>query len=119
MKEVIISDHFILWGSITLAIVGLVILFFLSTILSDDLSMSGLIQGTDDGEVVTVKGVVKRVTQMENVAFISLSTEQLVDATVFTSDLDLKKGVIVEVTGKVQEYKGKKSIVVDTVKSVG
>jgi DNA/RNA endonuclease YhcR with UshA esterase domain len=118
MKEVIISDRFILWGSITLAVVGLVVLFFLSTILSDDLSMSGLIQGTDDGEKVTVKGVVKRVTQKENVAFVSLSTEQLVDATVFTSDLDLKKGMTVEVTGKIQKYKGKKSIVVDKVKGV-
>ena len=114
MKEVEIKDTFILSFSLIVAVVGVVVLFFLSTMMEDDLSFSGLIQGTDDGNIVDVKGVIQKKTVRDNVVFLTLATETFVDATVFTSDdLDVVEGEHVFLRGEVQTYEGKKSLIVE------
>lgn len=120
VEELEIQDKTILQLAVILSLVGVFALFLISRMYADDFALVGLIQGAEDGAVVSVQGTVQRITVKDNVVFLSLATETVVDATVFTDEqLSLSEGERVKIVGKVNTYKDKKSIVVDQLEKVG
>ena len=70
-------------------------------------------------ETVKLVGTVTKVRQMDRVSFITVSGQKEVesDVIVFPEDnIFIKEGDIVEITGDVEEYKGKKEVIANKVK---
>jgi aspartyl/asparaginyl-tRNA synthetase len=110
------DEKSILKISIVAIIIGMVFLFFYSGEI--DIQAVERIDTAIPEETVEMSGVVSRVTQMEKVAFIELVGErkEKVDVIIFKDDdIFLKEGDLIEVSGTVEEYEGKKEIIANSV----
>mgnify|MGYP001616989602 FL=1 len=74
----------------------------------------------NEGESVKLNGIVGKITQMENVAFIELNFETPVTIVVFKDDnLTLNAGDNIEIFGKVEYYNGKEEIIAQKIRVIG
>ena len=120
MEELTIKDKFLLTGAVIVAIAGCIILLIISRIYQERLPSNVLLTLTEEGETVKMSGLIGKITTANNTLFLRLKTETFVDATVFkTNTLDIKEGDRITMIGKVNTYKGKKSIIVDEIERTG
>jgi len=70
---------------------------------------------------VKLNGVVTKITDRGSVVFIEVNQQNPVNVVLFTDDdnLKLKSGDSIEVTGEVQEYKGKNEIIAQKIRVTG
>lgn len=69
-------------------------------------------------ETVLLKGVINRVSQHDKVIFLEMLGERIekVDIVLFNDEeVFVKEGDYAEITGTVEEYKGKKEIIADKI----
>ena len=68
-----------------------------------------------------LNGVVTKITDRGSVVFIEVNQQNPVNVVLFTDDdnLKLKSGDSIEVTGEVQEYKGKNEIIAQKIRVTG
>ena len=69
-------------------------------------------------ETIKLSGTVTKVRQMDKVSFITVSGHKEVesDVIVFPDEkIFIKEGNLVEITGSVEEYKGKKEVIANSV----
>lgn len=98
-------------------IVGLVVLYFISSKIEiGDYKPSLLNKNV--GENVRLQGRITKITQSDNVASVEISQEIPITVVLFSGSNDLKEGDIVEIMGKVQEYKGKEEIIADKIRII-
>ena len=102
--------------SIITIIVGLGILAFYV----DEVSLEGVarLEELPDAKSVRLQGIVEKVTQIDNVIFLKVKGEEIVinDVVVFDDEpLYVKEGNYVEIDGIVEEYKGKKEVIANSV----
>jgi len=101
------------------SLVGLIALYFISTKIEiKDYNPSKL--GNNIGDDVNLKGIVTKITNKGNVAFLDISQQNSVSVVLFSpgDNLKLKNGDNVEVIGKVQEYNGRNEIIAQKVRVV-
>lgn len=90
------------------SLVGLAALFFISRSLEIDNYKPGLGAGSD----VKVSGKIQEISARDGVAFITLDYETPIEIVLFTKEtVGLKENDYVEVTGKIDEYRGKEEII--------
>lgn len=96
------------------AVVGIVILYFVSSGLEIKESLINQLDSVPDGDEVLVRGVVKAVTNKDKVAFLEVAQEEVktVSVVLFKDDnISLAVGDYVEVEGTTETYLGKKEII--------
>lgn len=93
------------------AVLGTALLMFLA----DKIEVKeSNINELEDGDDAKVSGVIKRITNVGNLTFIEIETTQIITALAF-DNVNLEKGSYIEVIGSVQEYEGKKELIIDEI----
>ena len=101
------------------SLVGLVILYFISTKIEIN-DYKPNILSKNVGEDVKLQGTIAKITDKGNVVFIDVSQQNPATVVLFASNdnLNLKNGDNVEVIGKVQEYNGKNEIIAQKIRVI-
>ena len=100
------------------ALIGLVILYFISTKIEVKDYKPNLLN-KNIGDDVRLQGIVTKVTDKGDVIFIEVNQKVPIDVVVFAKDsLELKNGDNIEVLGKVQEYNGKNEVIANRIRVV-
>lgn len=99
------------------SLIGIGVLFYISSAISIDQTVIDRID--EIGSDVSVVGQITGITKTEKTTIIELSQKQDILVLLFgESEIALKKGDLIEVTGEVKEYEGKKEIVASKVRLV-
>ncbi len=101
------------------SLVGLVLLYFISTKI-DVKDYKPSLLNKDVGDDVKLTGRVSKITDRGNVVFIEVDQQSPVNVVLFTGsdNLKLSNGDNVEVIGRVQEYNGKNEIIAKKIRLV-
>lgn len=102
--------------SFLLVFLGLAFLFFYAE--EVDLKVVENLDTSLPEEAVKVRGIVQSINKQEKVLFLNLEAErmEIMDIIVFPEEeLFLQEGDYVEITGTVEEYKGKKEVIASTI----
>lgn len=101
--------------SIGVIIIGLALLFFYAQTITLPVSEEVTSAAT---EAILMKGTVKNLQVTDKAVFFELEGEKVVKTEVILfpdSSIYLREGDHVELTGQVEEYKGKKEVVADKI----
>ncbi len=101
------------------SIVGLVVLFFISSNINVQEIDVGKITDSDVGKEVRVIGKILRVSDTEKVMFLEVGQEKVDDVSVVLfkeEPINLKEGDYVELLGEIDEYNGEYNIIANAVK---
>ena len=117
------DENFLLKVSIACSIIGLAVLYIISgRFTPDEASISKITMGQAEGVVVT-SGRISSITENENVLILELQKNEKISVVMFRDDypdyMALNKGDLVEVSGKVEDYRGKKEIIAENVRFLG
>lgn len=96
------------------SVIGVVLLFFISSQLSVGEQVISQLDELPEGKEVEVTGVVLRVSDTEKVMFLEIAEEKIEDVTVVLfkdGKVDVKEGDVVTIVGSLEEYQGKKEII--------
>ena len=106
------KDKTLMRASLAVSLTGIIALFILTNII--EIPEQKIIDA-EEGDV-RITGTIDQLRESKGIMFFSLhdNTGQI-DAVLFDDSINLKKGQRVEVTGSVENYKGKKQIVADAV----
>ncbi|MBI4153295.1 hypothetical protein HY497_02115 [Candidatus Woesearchaeota archaeon] len=107
-------DKTLLRVALLVSIIGMVLLFFISSQLSAGEQTISQLDELPEGKEIKVTGVVLRVNDAENVVFLDIAEEKIEDVTVVLfkdGKVDVKEGDVVTVVGSLEEYEGKKEII--------
>ena len=108
------DDKTLLRTALIGTIVGVVLLYFISSQLSVGEQVIAQLDELPEGKEVKVTGVVLRVNDAEKVMFLNIAEEKIEDVTVVlfkSGKVDVKEGDVVTVVGSLEEYEGKKEII--------
>ena len=97
-------------------IMGLVFLFLYSQTI--DLKQVGHLEDAFINEQVKINGIIEQITTTEKATFLKISGSKTdtFDIILFPEEeIELNKGDLVEITGKVEEYNGRKEIIASEV----
>ena len=103
------------------SLVGIVVLFFVSEKISISQVDLDRIDEMDIGTDVKIIGRIERATDTEKVMFLEIGQEKIEKVTVILfkdSDISLKEGDYVEITGEIEDYNGKREIIANKVRIV-
>ena len=113
------KENILLKIALICSLAGLLILYFISAKIDlKDYKPSEL--NKNIGDDVKLKGTVNKITEKDDVVFIEVSHQSPITVVLFTENFNsnLKEGDTVEVTGEVQEYRGKNEIIADKIRVV-
>ncbi len=105
------------------SLVGLVALYFISTRIRIEDYNPNFNMNIDIGKDVELKGIITKITEKDNVAFVELNQLFPITVVVFRDDQDkenlkLKTNQSIEVIGKIQSYKGKNEVIAQKLRLV-
>lgn len=112
------QDKTLLKISVICSITGIIVLF----LISDNISLSATdiskIQESELGKQIKIKGKVDSLTDKENLMFLTISQEKIETISVVlfkNSDIAIKEGDIIELTGTLEDYEGKREILANRI----
>lgn len=110
------KDKTLLMIAMIVSLVGLSILSIYAQRASPALSnISTVMECTlPEGTVVSLKGEVKSINVRGNISMMSISQQSSIDLVAFER-LDINKGQIIRVEGKVEDYNGRREILVSKI----
>ena len=98
------------------SIIGIVMLLFVAKTASIPEKTISQMQETKNEQIIKIKGTIKNIQERENIITAELVQPMSQQITIFDDGIiNFTNNSFVEVTGQVQVYKGKKSIVVDKI----
>ena len=103
------------------SLVGIVVLFFVSEKISISQVDLDRIDEMDIGTDVKIIGRIERATDVEKVMFLEIGQEKIEKVTVILfkdSDISLKEGDYVEVTGEIDDYNGEREVIANKVRII-
>jgi aspartyl/asparaginyl-tRNA synthetase len=115
------DDSTLFKSSISFAVIGLIILFFISEKIEIDEAAIDRLDEIEIGTTVKIKGHVEDVQNLEKVAFLKIAQEKIetVSVVLFKEEnISLNKGDYIEVVGEIEDYEGKKEIIGNLVKRI-
>ena len=98
--------------SLFVSLGGLLLLYYLSSGVNLD-AITG-IEEVEENKEVLVRGKLGKVKELDKVAFLEIWREKIMKTSVVLfkdSNISLKPGDYVEITGTVEDYQGKKEII--------
>ena len=109
-------DRTLLRGALFLSLIGILLLYFLQQTLLPPLETINDWNQQDMGKLVRTRGVIQRVSVQNNKTYITLNQTCFLTVILPKPNL-LPSGIEIEVTGKYNEYTGKKEIQADTIRT--
>ncbi len=110
------KEKFLLKIGFICSIIGIISLYIISSNIEISESSLNKINNENIDETIKVKGIITRQTNLENMIILNLKQENEITVIMFnTNTSELKQGDTIEVTGKVEEYKGEEEIIADEV----
>lgn len=113
------KESIILKIALICSLVGLVVLYFISSKIEiKDYKPPSLSKNI--GEDVRLDGVVTKITDRGSVVFIDVIHQSPITVVLFSDDdnLKLKNGDNIEVVGEVQEYNGREEIIAEKIRVI-
>lgn len=105
--------------SIICSVIGLIILALLANNLEPNLKEIKEIDEKSLEEIVKVQGRIVFIKKYESLTILTLDDGTGKIDSVYYKDLEIKEDILVEVIGKVVEYKGKIEIEINKIKILG
>jgi aspartyl/asparaginyl-tRNA synthetase len=110
------DENILLKVALSVSVIGIIVLFLISTQIElSDTTIEKITSGSAEDKV-SVTGTIKSIRQTGSATFILLTQASDLDVVVFSENLSMDVGETIKVTGKVQDYKGKKEIMADSIK---
>lgn len=110
------NDKFLIKVSFVCSLLGLLLLFIVTSFIEADEIKISEIDNNEDKDVV-VRGKVISIKNFDNLAIVEIAEIKSVNVVVFDKKLiNFKSGENVVVSGEVKDYKGKLEIVADKIK---
>jgi DNA/RNA endonuclease YhcR with UshA esterase domain len=109
------KDDVLLKISLISALLGIVILFIFSKTTNVDSNTISNIDSTGSDSIIKINGVVTDVSVRGSTTTFNVAQLDKINVFVFDSNISLMKGDYIEVTGKMQEYNGKTSLIADKI----
>ncbi|RJQ15550.1 hypothetical protein C4573_05315 [Candidatus Woesearchaeota archaeon] len=106
------EDKTLLTIALIISSLGIVFLFFIVQFSSLESISLDNIETVDEDTTIKIVGTVERISAKENATFLDISQKTTITAVIF-ENVSVQKGNLVEITGKLSEYKGEKEIIVD------
>lgn len=102
--------------ALSFSLLGLITLFAITQgIKPEELKPDELMQA-EEGRIVRIKGVVSGVKDYGKTAIIEVAHPKTTEVLLFkSSDLSLREGEFVEITGEISEYNGRKEVIASEV----
>ena len=99
--------------AIFVSVIGIIVLYIISNSIEiNDITIQK-ITNEEISKSVKIKGKIKDIRETDSVTFIVIEETSEITGIVFDKNLSINKGDIVEITGKVEDYKGKQEIIID------
>jgi DNA/RNA endonuclease YhcR with UshA esterase domain len=111
----VMKDDVLLKISLISALLGIVILFIFSKTTNVDSNTISNIDSTGSDSIIKINGVVTDVSVRGSTTTFNVAQLDKINVFVFDSNISLMKGDYIEVTGKMQEYNGKTSLIADKI----
>jgi hypothetical protein len=108
------NESFLLRAALITAAIGLAALALIVALSGIKEINIGEAKAADEGLAVRITGTVERVTSKEGFSIIDVKKQETISVVLFDA-INLSRGQQVEITGKTQEYLGKKEIVADRI----
>jgi DNA/RNA endonuclease YhcR with UshA esterase domain len=109
-----VKDSTLLKTSLICSILGIIILYFLSANIEIEEMNISKINTIKLGADVKLTGEIKQIKQLEKLTIIDVKKDCVVPVLLF-DNITLNVGDKIKVTGKLDEYKGKKEIIAETI----
>src|SRR3989338_9448483 len=108
----------LLKAALICSLAGLIALFYISAKIDFKDYKPGELS-KNAGESVKLEGIVSKIRQAENAAFIEVNFETPVTIVIFNDkNLTLKAGDKIEIFGKVEDYNGKEEIIAQRIRVI-
>ena len=113
------KENTLLKLAIICALIGLIVLYFISTRININ-EYKPSVLNKNIGDDVKLQGIITKITDNSDVAFVEVNYQNPVTVVLFKNneDLSLNSGDNIEIIGKVQEYKGKEEIIASKVRII-
>jgi len=108
------NESLLLKAALITAIIGLAAITLLIKLSGIKEMNIGEAKQAEEGETVKITGTVTRITAKEGFSIINIRKEEEITIVLF-EQLNLSKGQKIEVTGKTQDYEGKKELVAEKI----
>ncbi|MBN2051935.1 hypothetical protein JW756_00350 [Candidatus Woesearchaeota archaeon] len=108
------NESLLLKAALITAIIGLAAIIIIIKLSGISEMNIGEAKQQEEGELVKVTGTITRITAKEGFSIINIRKEEEISIVLFDS-INLSKGQKVEVTGKTQEYEGKKELIAEKI----
>jgi DNA/RNA endonuclease YhcR with UshA esterase domain len=109
------KESLLLKISLISALVGIILLLIFSRTIKVNESVISEIDQNDADSTIRINGVVTDIQIRNSTTIINVAQLDKMGVFVFNSNLSLIKGDYIEVTGKMQEYNGKTSLIADKI----
>ncbi|MBD3259131.1 hypothetical protein GF371_00710 [Candidatus Woesearchaeota archaeon] len=99
------------------ALIGIFLIFLISNIAEIEQTSIFGAKHIDEG-TVKIKGTIEEIEELGGINILHISSRETIPAVVFedTSIDSIEKGDIVQITGKIDSYKGRRQLVVSEIK---
>lgn len=111
----IMKEKTLLKISLIASLVGILILLFISSRLEVNEKTISNIDETDIGSSLKIDGVITNIRKTNKVTFIDIAQLEEMKVVVFNDEIELNRGDYVEITGKIEEYKGLTELIADKI----
>ncbi len=111
------NEKFLLKLVLLISVLGLILLYMISrNVVVDDTTIEKITNEEIEGKVV-VNGIVKEINTKGNTTVLVISQESDIKVIVF-SNINLSKGEVVKIFGKVSEYNDEKEIIAEKIEKI-
>jgi len=111
------NEKFLLKLVLLISVLGLILLYMISrNVVVDDTTIEKITNEEIEGKVV-VNGIVKEINTKGNTTVLVIGQESDIKVIVF-SNINLSKGEVVKIFGKVSEYNDEKEIIAEKIEKI-
>ncbi|TKJ17620.1 hypothetical protein CEE44_03755 [Candidatus Woesearchaeota archaeon B3_Woes] len=101
--------------ALIVSLIGILILLFISSKLEVNEKTISNIDETDIGSSLKIDGVITNIRKTNTITLIDIAQLEEMKVVVFNKEIELNKGDYVEITGKIEEYKGSTELIADKI----
>ena len=112
------KENTLLKTALICSLTGLIILYFISMKI-DIKEYRPSILNKNVGDDVKLEGIVTKISSTEDVSFVEIAHTNQVTIVMFSAkNISLSKGNLIEVFGKIEDYKGREEIIAQRVRVI-
>ncbi len=111
----VMKEKTLLKTALIASLIGILILLFISSRLEVNEKTISNIDETDIGSSLKIDGVITNIRKTNTITLIDIAQLEEMKVVVFNNEIELNRGDYVEITGKIEEYKGLTELIADKI----